>query len=682
MKWWIMALAATFGVQAASAVDAPVVQIAREPGGATLSWSPVPGAEGYNVFEVAGGYGAPTLLASLAPDQLAYPVAGSQGFFYVTATGEDLPLPAPLPDEAPADVISVYCDAYASLPGTDFFPWWGQATILTMVDLGGGDMAQKLANFNYQGTQLAAPQDLSLMEYLHVDVWSVDEPVVRIFPISQSTGERFFEMTPAFGEWTSHDIPLSHFTDQGLSLSDIHQIKLDSPAWLFGTFFLDNLYFWKTPTGAGEDATLSDLTVDGATVAGFDSGTLNYDVVLPFGTVDVPTVDAVTTDPLASYVVNDAAGLPGTTSVVVTAADATTTLTYNVDFSVALAVPATGAPAPTADPDSVLSIYSDSYTNLVGTNFNPWWGQNTDVTVDLDVAGNNTLRYEELNYQGTEFPNQDVSTYGYLHVDFWTPNATALDFFLIAPGPIEQPYALPVATGTWVSVDIPLQHYHDLGVPLDDVFQFKVTGGDGATTVVYFDNWYFGGTGEYGGEDPVPTEPAPTPDYGAADVIALFTDAAAYQPNHPVDTWSAVWDAADVSDAQVAGDDVKLYENLVFAGINFEGANAVDASAMTHFRFDFWTPDPTDLPVDFRVKLVDFGGDGYGGGNDTEYELILDASSTPALASQDWVVFDLPLTMWPGMSFGEVSQLIIKSDNGPGSPWINTCYIDNVLFHD
>jgi hypothetical protein len=54
---------------------------------------------------------------------------------------------------------------------------------------------------------------------------------------------------------------------------------------------------------------------------------------------------------------------------------------------------------------------------------------------------------------------------------------------------------LPITTEQWVSVDIPLSHFSDQGLDLSDIFQFKVDGGDGTTTIVWFDNWYFYGGG-------------------------------------------------------------------------------------------------------------------------------------------------------------------------------------------
>ncbi len=673
MKKSLLALMFLASVQFAFALDAPVAQLHVSGGVYTLTWSEVPEADGYAIYSMTDPYDTGTLLAEVEAGVLSYDVSGGDPFFYVTTLVYDPP-PAPGPSgHAEYDVISVFSDAFTDLPGTDFNPWWWQSTVVTIVDLE-GNPTLKYEIFNYQGTQLADAEDLQLMEYLHLDLWTEDEPAVNVFLISETTGEQPYAMSPAMGVWNSYDIPLSHFTGLGLAIDDIHQLKFDGGT--SGTIYLDNIYFWKDPYAAGADPTLSDLQVDAVTVDGFVYTDLGYHVELPFGTVIVPTVTATTTDPNATHLVNDAPGLPGTTEVVVTSDDESASLTYSIDFTVAEAVPGVPAPTPTAHPDSVLSIYSDAYVNLPETNFNPFWGQNTIVTVDYDVAGDNTLLYESLNYQGTnlghvEGADQDVSGYGYFHVDFWTPNATALNFFLISRTSGERSYALPITLEDWNSVDIPLSYFTDLGLALTDIYQFKVDGGDGVSTMVYFDNWYFHGVGEVV-EDPEPTVPAPTPTYDPGDVISLFSDV---YTDHPVDTWSAEWDQANVSDYDIGGDAVKLYENLVFAGIEFT-TTTVDASTMTHFRLDFWTPDATDLPAVFKIKLVDFGADGaWGGGDDVEHELWIDASYAIPLESENWVVFDLPFTEFPGLTTrGHLAQLIISGDP-------NTVYIDNVLFH-
>ena len=94
---------------------------------------------------------------------------------------------------------------------------------------------------------------------------------------------------------------------------------------------------------------------------------------------------------------------------------------------------------------------------------------------------------------------------------------------------------------------------------------------------------------------------APVPALPAASVISLFSNAYA---NRPVDKWSADWDVADVTSLSIGGDDLKLYTNMVYAGIEFT-SNTVDATAMTHFHIDVWVPAGTT----FQVKLVDFGAE-------------------------------------------------------------------------
>ncbi len=80
------------------------------------------------------------------------------------------------------------------------------------------------------------------------------------------------------------------------------------------------------------DATASDLKVNGVPVAGFAPGTTSYAVRLPAGS-SVPVVTATPAQVAGSVVVTPASSLPGTTTVVVTAPNGTTTTTYSVSFT-------------------------------------------------------------------------------------------------------------------------------------------------------------------------------------------------------------------------------------------------------------------------------------------------------------------------------------------------------------
>lgn len=165
-----------------------------------------------------------------------------------------------------------------------------------------------------------------------------------------------------------------------------------------------------------------------------------------------------------------------------------------------------------------------------------------------------------------------------------------------------------------------------------------------------------------------PATPAPAPTFPAGNVISLFSNS---YINVPVDRWSTDWDITALTDLQVAGNDLKAYTDLVYAGIEFT-TQTIDATEMTHFHMNIWVPEGSV----FKVKLVDFGTDGtYGGAPDSEHELSFTSSSTPALVPGSWVGLDVPLTAFTGLaSRAHMAQLIISGDVG-------TVFVDNVLFH-
>ena len=202
---------------------------------------------------------------------------------------------------------------------------------------------------------------------------------------------------------------------------------------------------------------------------------------------------------------------------------------------------------------------------------------------------------------------------------------------------------------------------------LDQIIIFPDFDLAGRTTdnLCYVDNITFSG-------QTAPAEPAahaPTPTHSASVVISLFSNA---YVDEPVDTWSADWDVATVTDVQIEGDDVKLYTDLNYAGIEFV-SQTIDASAMTHFHMDIWTADPTADPAVFKVKLVDFGADGaWSGGDDSEHELTF---ASPTLVSGAWISLDMLLADFTSMtSKDHLAQLIISGDP-------NSVYVDNIYLY-
>ncbi len=154
------------------------------------------------------------------------------------------------PDRPSSTVISIFSDKYNDLTGTDFYPWWWQSTQYEEFDLNGDKMI-RYSKVNYQGVQLAEQQDISKMEYMHIDVWTASPEFenLEISLISASNGERPVLAKLTQDEWTSFDIPISDWTSQnGFTINDMHQLKFAINPYNgdgAGVIFLDNIYFWK-----------------------------------------------------------------------------------------------------------------------------------------------------------------------------------------------------------------------------------------------------------------------------------------------------------------------------------------------------------------------------------------------------------------------------------------------------
>ncbi len=176
--------------------------------------------------------------------------------FLVTAIEQPLNSAPTPPARAESDVISIFSSAYNNVPDTDYFPDWdqgSQGSAWAMFNLDGDEMLQYI-NLSYQGIALAdgTTVDVSQMEYLHLDVWTAEAVTDIETSLINNTAGGATEapitsaLTP--NSWTSIEIPITDYTDQGLTVTEIFQLKFVGTPWAEGTVFIDNIYFWKTPT--------------------------------------------------------------------------------------------------------------------------------------------------------------------------------------------------------------------------------------------------------------------------------------------------------------------------------------------------------------------------------------------------------------------------------------------------
>lgn len=340
-------------------------------------------------------------------------IAGKNAIGSLTLTSLGVFTSAPTPTRDPANVISIFSNAYTNVPVEYYNGFYAPY----QTTLGGnnininGDNIISYTNLNFVGTQFSQPTvNASQMSYMHVDI-QVQEAMTAGDHIKIQLGDfgadgvfggpddsngtvNYTNANLTTGSWVGFDIPLTSFT--GLtSKNNLAQILFISDATI-SNILVDNIYFYKVATA--------------------------------------PTV---------------------------------------------------AAPTPTVSAANVLSVFSDAYTN-VASDLNPSWGQSTVVS-QVPIAGNNTLKYAGLNYQGIQFASsQNVSSKTFLHIDYYSANSTLLNTYLISTGPIEKAKALTVPTSTgWNSIEIPLSNFSP--VNLADIIQMKFDGnGD-----IYLDNIYF-----------------------------------------------------------------------------------------------------------------------------------------------------------------------------------------------
>jgi hypothetical protein len=399
----------------------------------------------------------------------------------------------------PQKVISIFSDAFTDLDGTNFNPYWQQSTVGTIEDLLGGKVL-KLKNLNYQGIELAQEVNAAAMVYLHIDVWTSDETLLDIYPISRTTGERKASLKPLIkNEWNSFDIKLSDLYYQGFNLADLFQFKFVGSGGK--TVYIDNLYLYNdNPTPDTESpqnftATVSTITYNSIKLllkATDNSGAVNY-------TINVGGINTIVGAASGVEKAYEFTRLPSSTSFTfsIKAEDPSGNGASNNPVQVsaktneAFPQPEISSPLPpTRNPQDVISIFSNSYTNIAGTNFNPNWQQSTWYA-SMFIGENEMVKYENFNYQGIEIGSKvNASGLKYLHIDVWTPNESSLSISPVSQTTGEKSVKLtPLRKNEWNSYDIDLTSFTIQGMSMADILHLKLVGS--GKSIIYVDNIYF-----------------------------------------------------------------------------------------------------------------------------------------------------------------------------------------------
>lgn len=160
------------------------------------------------------------------------------------------PETVPVPTQNASDVLSVFSSRYT--PATTFnIGYWQQSTNATLQTIDNQEVYY-LRNFNYLGWELNSEINISEYDYMHVDFWTAEPTDFGFTPISRAgtaTEKSIVMSKVALEEWNKYDVPLKDWSDAGLDLSKIFQIKFDQGKLV--DCYIANVYFWKDENGGG-----------------------------------------------------------------------------------------------------------------------------------------------------------------------------------------------------------------------------------------------------------------------------------------------------------------------------------------------------------------------------------------------------------------------------------------------
>ena len=461
------------------------------------------------------------------------------------------------PVKPPADVISLFSNAYTNVTVDNWRVDWGQSgNVLSDIQIAGND-TKKYTDLSYFGVITEANKiDASAMLNFHLDVWTPNVTTFKIKIVDfgadgayQGGDDKEFEVTRTLtlSGWNSLEIPLSGFT--GLTTkAHIAQFVFSGTA---GTIYIDNVYFNKTAVVIPPPAA-------------------------PYAPVTFESGEYGSTWTLTSF--DNPSG--GSTA---------SLLAPNPNK--------TGINASNTAAKFTALVAGAWYTGFETTHGS---GVNGIGTFTLDVT-NSTVKmmvYKDvISKVGIKFARPDGGSTGEITVTNTKINEWEELTFNFAGKIVEG-----VSTG------------------IDQIIVFPDFIPEGTTRtadqVCYVDNIRFSAKIDVPVVSSVPTVAAPTPTVFAANVISLFSNA---YTNVTVDNWRADWGQSGnvLSDIQIAGNDTKKYTDLTYFGVITE-ANKIDASAMLNFHVDVWTPNVTTFKikiVDFGADGA------YQGGDDKEFEV-------------------------------------------------------------
>ena len=341
-------------------------------------------------------------------------------------------------------------------------------------------------------------------------------------------------------------------------------------------------------------------------------------------------------------------------------------------------LPAVPAPTPKIDAANVRSCYSDAYTSSF--EFNGYNNNGCQITSREIAPGEHVLEIKDFRWihfaLGKEagVSTVDLSGLERVHFDVYVPEnnvTTAIQPGMYNVASKKEAYSgkQNLTPGKWVSVDLKMQDFKNVGLSAVNNITFKDPAGK--TGLVYLDNVYFYNGSPVVDPDPdpdpdpdnIPVAPVPTQD--AADVKAFFSDA---YPNlfGKFEIANYGEGTVEILD-QAENQQVCRSTNFNWVPVNL---GQRDVSDKGYVHFDMYTP------ASDAVASVNVGFQNWNAANGSAYEIEGEDFNYRALVPGQWNSFDIPLANFHDFDFATQMAVLRLRKGGSGK----TLYVDNVYF--
>ena len=193
---------------------------------------------------------------------------------------------APTPTNSAGSVVALYTSAsnYTTVPIDTWLTGWSSAAYSDYTITNAGNrVVKRYSSLNFAGVEFFNPKiNASGMTKFHVDLWTPNANKFSVKLVSFAPGAQEYEVVftnnvIVSNNWVSLDIPISTFTtgQPAMDFANLAQLLFinNNPGGAqFGTFFIDNVYFYAPvpPTVLSPAVSGNNFTAQSASQVGFN----------------------------------------------------------------------------------------------------------------------------------------------------------------------------------------------------------------------------------------------------------------------------------------------------------------------------------------------------------------------------------------------------------------------------